>query len=110
MKRRLMMALAALTLFADAFAHAATQNNVTIDQIGVIDNVAYFNIIGSFSVSCPYGLVYVDLTTIGGRSNYSLLLTAKLTGTPLSLIEYSLQTRAVESQELCYLIQSRIRD
>lgn len=88
------MCLTAL-MFASAQAFAQTDTQKTVYQLGVElgaggapDN-AYFSVNGGFSASCPYGVVYIDMTTEFGRAAYAQLLAAKNTGQELSRIDYS---------------------
>jgi hypothetical protein len=50
--------------------------------------LAYFSVNGGFTLSCAYGLIYLDITTNFGRAAYSQLLAAKNTGQQLSRIDY----------------------
>jgi len=111
MRRFVSSAIAALLLAVGSPAHAIYQNNVTVDTLGVINNLGFFNVVGGVNGTCLHSFVYIDLTSIGGRSVYALLMAAKMTGTPLELIEYAEDEKThLDPQELCYLFQAAIDD
>jgi hypothetical protein len=75
-------------------AFATTDWNKTVDRLGTqlatngTGSWAYFNLKEGFSVNCPGGFAYVDITTDFGRAAFASLLAARSSGRLLSRIDY----------------------
>lgn len=89
LKLLLVAAIAACT-FAPTFAHAITDENLRIKNVGVQENTGYVRFETPTSTTCAYGVVYFDLSTDGGRSILATVMSAHVAGKPLSRIDYVL--------------------
>ena|SRR5579872_1158909 len=102
---RVLLCTAALALVSGA-AIAQSDFSKSISQLGVqvqpanAPSLAYFSVNGGFTLSCAYGLVYLDITTDFGRAAYAELLAAKNAGQQLSRIDY---TQSGGANSMCTL-------
>jgi hypothetical protein len=74
-----------------SYAQAQTeQDNVTLTAVGVQSNYGYITISVPLTLTiCPYGTLYMDLTTPGGQAAYTLAVTARSAGRPLVRLTYA---------------------
>lgn len=80
-----------LTLISTSAFAITDDYNKTVDRLGTqgaSTGAAYFSVKEGLSLDCPYGVVYVDITTYFGRTAFASLLAAKSSGRPLSWIQY----------------------
>lgn len=102
MKQAIFRALASIgfMLLAVTANAQSYSGNFVLDKVGVQSTSYSYLVLSSttpFPVSCPYGALYVDLTTQQGRAQYSLALTSLARDGRLSRIDVSL------SAGICYV-------
>ena len=74
-------------------AFAVTQSNMTINMLGVntaTSGKAYVGFVEPLSITCSYDLVYISLSTDGGKAAYATLLSAKMSDKKISRIDYAI--------------------
>jgi hypothetical protein len=81
-------------LFASALSlpisvYAASDTNRTLTSVGVQGTFAYLTVTPAFSLSCLYGVAYVDLSTSYGKYLYAQIISAYSAGLPTKRIDYT---------------------
>lgn len=98
--------LKSMTLIAGACivgnAEAQSQYGVTIGALGIQQMNAYFAITPALTLGCNYNNIYIDVggdaNGYWGRTQFSELLAAKVSGKQLSRIDYH-----QDSSGMCWL-------
>lgn len=98
MKRKYLSAVMLLIASTNAFADY-TDSNKSIGTAGSAQDLGFFSLVGGLTgyPSCPYGLIYVDLATNGGKAQQAILVAAKLSEKRINVTYY------VNTNTLCYL-------
>jgi hypothetical protein len=71
-------------------ALATTEFNKTIKHVGAQAPYGYVLFTTPTTGNCLWGNLYIDLNNDGGKAYYSLLLSAYLSGKPISRVDYEL--------------------
>ena len=70
-------------------AYALTQQNLSIDKLGVQGNSVYFSVSLSLLTDCQWGNIYFSNESDFGKAAYANILAAKSANKKLSRIDYS---------------------
>ncbi|MET3650313.1 hypothetical protein [Dyella japonica] len=91
MNKKYMMLAGVTALLTVSAAFATSDNNKTIQQVGVQYNGPGYVVFNEpLSVSCQYGLVYIpDVSTASGKAMLAVLLSAQAAGKPISRLDYT---------------------
>lgn len=95
---RAMSTLIAMAMLGIAYpASATTDSNLTVTTAGAQSgSYAYIVVSPGATGSCG-NIIYIDVTTDSGRAMYSTALTARVTGRPISRVDY-----AESAGNVCY--------
>jgi len=82
--------------FAMGSCQAAEDWNKTVGRIGVqAPATGYFMVNEALSTTCAYGVVYVDLTQVAGKTMWAAVLTAKETAGMIYRLDYSVDANTI---------------
>ena len=70
-------------------AYALTQQNLSVDKLGVQGSAIYFSVSSSLVTDCQWGNIYFSNESDFGKAAYANLLAAKSANKKLSRIDYS---------------------
>ncbi len=88
----------ASSFYASAFdEYSKTVKTVATGPVADTRFTANISLNETLQTSCKWNVIYFDITTEVGKSAYSLALSAKISGTPLSRLSYE------KSGEYCFL-------
>lgn len=81
--------LGILLFVTPLFAYEEYGISKSVDTIGVANDLAYFTVVEGFNNNPLYGVLYVNLTTPGGRATLASLYIAKLYGQKIVRLIYN---------------------
>ncbi|GAB7025374.1 hypothetical protein [Geotalea toluenoxydans] len=91
-KIMLVVFFALIASVSAAFATTTEESDIvkTVGDLGTHSNgnIGYFGVVEGFKTPTTYNVVYVDLTTEGGKAAYQLLLNAKIHNQKIRRIIY----------------------